>query len=118
MKLESATSVLVTDVGNEMCWRQLWDVGYDFGRFCHQHSLSFNISFWHQQPKDVTNIEILSLTFENCHQDKVTNIYVADFVKICESADFLEKQFYLKGMIEKVCTKYSIRVEIGNLISY
>ena len=24
----------------------------------------------------------------------------------------------LKGMIEKVCTKYSIRVKIGNLISY
>ena len=34
-------------------------------RFCHLH------------PKDVTNIEILSLTFKNCHQDKVTNIHLS-----------------------------------------
>ena len=27
-----------------MCWRQLCDVGNGFDRFCHQHSLSFNIS--------------------------------------------------------------------------
>ena len=27
--------------------------------------------------KIVTNIEILSITSKNCHQDKVTNIYVA-----------------------------------------
>ena len=44
-----------------MCWRQLCDVGNGFDRFCHQHSLSFNISVGHQQPKNVTNIEILSL---------------------------------------------------------
>ena len=30
-----------------------------------------------QLPKDVTYIEIHSLTSKNCHQDKVTNIYVA-----------------------------------------
>ena len=36
-------------VGDEICWRQLCDVG-------------------DQQPKDVTNIEILSLTAKNCHQ--------------------------------------------------
>ena len=70
-----ATSLLVTDVGDEICWWQLWDVG--FGRFCHQHPLSFNISVGHQHPKDVTNIEILSLTCKNYHQDKVTNIYLS-----------------------------------------
>ena len=51
------TLMLVTDVGDEMCWRQLWDVGDGFGRFCHQHPLSFNINV-------------------NCHQDKVTNIHL------------------------------------------
>ena len=59
---ELATSMLVTDDGDEMCWRQLSDVGYGFSRFCHQHSLFL-------RPKDVTNIEILSLTFKNSHQD-------------------------------------------------
>ena len=39
-----ATSMLVTDVGNEMCWRQLRDVGDGFGRFRHQHPLSFHIA--------------------------------------------------------------------------
>ena len=44
-------------------WRLLETkcVGDSFGSFCHQHSLSFNISVEHQQPKNVTNIEILSL---------------------------------------------------------
>ena len=68
-----AISMLVTDVGDEMCWRQLWDVDDGFRRFRHQHPLSFKISVGHQHPKDVTNIEILSLTSKNCHQDKVTN---------------------------------------------
>ena len=45
--------------------------------FFHEHPLSFNISAGHQDPKDVTNIEILSLTSKNCQQDKVANIYVA-----------------------------------------
>ena len=56
--------MLVRDVGDEMCWRQ--DVGDVFRRFV-----------GHQQPIDLTNIEILSRTFKNCHQDKVTNISVA-----------------------------------------
>ena len=43
--------MLVTDVGDEMCWRQLLDVGDDFGRFCHQYPLSFNISVGHQHSK-------------------------------------------------------------------
>ena len=59
---------------DEMCWRELWDVGDGFCRFCHQHSLSFNISVGPRQLKDVTNMEILSLTSKNCHQHKVTNI--------------------------------------------
>ena len=31
------------DVGDKICWWQLWDVGDGFGRFCHQHPLSFKI---------------------------------------------------------------------------
>ena len=42
-----ATSMSVTDVGDEMCWRQLLDVDDCFGRFRHQHPLSFNISVGH-----------------------------------------------------------------------
>ena len=75
--LTQATSMLMTDVGDEMCWWQLWDVGDGFGHFCHQHPLSFSINVRHQHSKDVTNIKILSLTSTNCHQDKVTDIYVA-----------------------------------------
>ena len=71
------TSMLVTNDGDEMCWRKLWDLGDGFGRFCHQHPLSYNISFGHQQSKDVNNIEILSLSFKNCHPDKVTNIHLS-----------------------------------------
>ena len=41
--------------------------------------VTVNISFGHQQPKDVINIEILSPTSKNWHQDKVTNINVAEF---------------------------------------
>jgi len=52
------------------------DVGDGFGRYCHQHPLSFNLSVGYQQPKDITDIEILSHTSKNSHQDKVTNIYV------------------------------------------
>ena len=50
--------MLVTDVGDEMCWRQLWDVSDGFDRFRHQHPLSFNIIVGHQDSKDVTNIKI------------------------------------------------------------
>ena len=64
--------------GDEMCWRQLWDVGDGFGRFCPQHPLYFIISVGHRQPKDVINIEILSLTSKDCHRDEFTNIYVVN----------------------------------------
>ena len=89
--------MLVTGVGDEMCWRQLGDVVDGCWRwnvlattlrcwwrvwpFCHQHSLSRIdyplINVERQQPKVVTNIEILSLTFKNSHRDKVTTIQLS-----------------------------------------
>ena len=50
------TSMLITDVGEEMCWLQLQDSGDSFGQFSHKHS------------KDVTKIETPSPTSENCRQ--------------------------------------------------
>ena len=41
--------MLVTDGGDEMCWRQLRDVGDDFDRFRHQHPLGLSISVGHQR---------------------------------------------------------------------
>jgi len=76
-RCHQATSKLETDDWDEMSWRQLWDVGDDFGRFCHRHPLSFNISVGHRHPKDVTNIEFLPTTPENAHQHKVTNIHLS-----------------------------------------
>ena len=57
------TSMLLTDIGDEMCWWQFKDVGDGFGHFGHQHPLSLNINIGHQNPKDVTKILILSPTF-------------------------------------------------------
>jgi len=74
---EMAASMLATDDGDKICWRQLWDVGDGFGRFCRYHPLSFSTSVGQQHPKDVTNIEILSWTPENCYQHKVTNIHLS-----------------------------------------
>ena len=53
------TSMLTTDVADEMCWWQLWDVDDGFGYFGNQYLVSFNIS---------TNIEKMSPTCENRHQ--------------------------------------------------
>ena len=36
----SVRSMLVTDVGDEMCWWQLWGVSDGFGHFGHQHLLT------------------------------------------------------------------------------
>jgi len=58
--------MLLTDVEDEKCWRQLCDVGDSFGRY-RQHPQFFDISaniqkmsqislFCHQHPKIVTNI--------------------------------------------------------------
>ena len=59
----TGTSMLVTDVGDEICWRQFLDVSDAFGYFGHQHHLSLNIGVGHHLPKDVTKILILSPTF-------------------------------------------------------
>ena len=50
----------VTEDGDEMCCRQLQDVGDGFGHFAHQHQLSFCFGIEHQHSKDVTKIAILS----------------------------------------------------------
>ena len=62
------TSLLVTDVGDEMGWWQLHDVGDSFSHFGYRHQLSFYISVEHQQSKDVTKIEILSPKSTNSRQ--------------------------------------------------
>ena len=36
---DGSTSMLVTDVGDEMCWSKFQDVGDDFGHFGHQHRM-------------------------------------------------------------------------------
>ena len=54
------TSMLVTDVGDQMCWWQVWDNGYI--------EKITNIT------KKVANIMILSPTSEISHHHKVTNI--------------------------------------------
>ena len=54
--------MLVTDVGDEMCWCQLYDVVDGFGHFGHRNS------------KDITKIEILSPTSKNYRQLEVTSI--------------------------------------------
>ena len=69
--------MLVTDVGDQMCGRQLLDVGDGFARFRHQHRPSFNASIGHQNSKDVTNIEILSPTSKNYHLHKVAKIHLS-----------------------------------------
>ena len=78
MSLEqySATSMLVTDVGCEMCdnFEMLVTV---LTVFVTNILYFFNISVRHQQPKDFSSIQILSLTSKNCHQDKVTNIHLS-----------------------------------------
>ena len=65
----SATSMLATDVWDEICWRQLWDVSDGFERFCHQHPLYFTISVGHHYP--------ISPISKFCHQHKVTNIHLS-----------------------------------------
>ena len=70
------TSVLVTDVGDEMCWWQLYDVGDGFSHFDHQNPLSFYIGIgwfgptfkrYRQHGNSVTNIYKLSPTLSHQH---------------------------------------------------
>ena len=67
-----ATLVLVPDVGDELCWRQVWDV-IGFGYFCHQHLLNVFVG---GRFNSITNIQKLSSTWSRQHHD-VTNITVA-----------------------------------------
>ena len=65
--------MLVTDVGDEMCWRQFLDVGDEmcrrqlldvvdgFGYFDHQHPLSLSVG--HQHPQNDTKILVQSPTY-------------------------------------------------------
>ena len=54
----------MAEVGDDMCWRQIWDVGDGFGRFRHLHPLSFTC-VGHKNPKNVTNMKSSTST---CHQ--------------------------------------------------
>ena len=54
------TLMLLTDIGNKICWRQSWDFGDGFGRFRHQYPLSLKIGYQHL--KDVTSTQELSST--------------------------------------------------------
>ena len=92
--------MLVTDVGNDMCWWQLWDVGNGFSPFRHQHPLSFNISVGYQHPKHVTNIKIPSTT-PNCHQN------------LCSPELFFPKQIIILSPINMSCLN---SVEVGLLV--
>ena len=70
------TSMLVTDVGDEMCWWKAYGVGDGFRHFGHYNPLSFYVDIGHKHLKDVTKIEILSPTSKICHQLRFTNITV------------------------------------------
>ena len=76
-----ATSMLVMDFGDEMCWWQFKDIGDCFGHFGHQHSLSHER--WaptskrcHEDLNSVANILKMSPTVSHQHHN-VTNMTVA-----------------------------------------
>ena len=64
------TSMLVTDVGDRMCWWQVWDVGDRF------RMLVNDLIHWenHQHNKKVAKIMILIPGSQTSHHQKVTNI--------------------------------------------
>ena len=68
--------MLVTDVGDEIVGGDCEILGTVLAVFV-TNPLSFYISVGHQDSKNVTNIGFLSPILKNCHQQKVTNIYVA-----------------------------------------
>ena len=79
---------------------------WQFWPFSSPTSSIFNISVGHQQPKDVNNIEILSLTSENCHQDKVVQIFLA-------LGDRFENFF---SILSQKWNAYGHSFEINNLL--
>ena len=58
---KTVTSMLVTDIGDEVCWWQLWDVDDRFGHFRHRYLLFGDIIliFWHKD---------WAPRFKRCHQ--------------------------------------------------
>ena len=95
---ESATSMLVTDVGDKICWRQVRDVGdglADFvtdilylsalalvaiiqkmspiSKFCHQQNCHRKLSSFkdHQHPSLVTNIYVAQ-KFKSCRPIRIS----------------------------------------------
>ena len=57
-------SMLVTDVGDEMRWRQHKDVGDDFDHSPHQYPQYFSIDVGHQHSKVVTNIYLSPVSIQ------------------------------------------------------
>ena len=55
--------MLVTDVGDEMCWRELWDDDDGFGRFVTNILYLVRLA----TSKNVTNIKIPSPTYSQQH---------------------------------------------------
>jgi len=80
LKVWLATSMLVMDVGHEICWLQFRDVGDGF----------VNTSVGHQHSKDVTNIEILSPT-STCRQH---------LCSLCDSTIKLKKKVVPRKMFK------------------
>ena len=91
------TSMLLTDVGNEMCWRQSRDFGDDFDRFRHQHPLYKAI---YQSPSVISNLASDgSLSFKTLfHLHLSSNSFG---FKSSESLDEIKKSSFP--------TKYKIR---------
>ena len=76
------TSMLVTDVGDQMCWWQVWDVGDRFRMLLidlihwenHQHNEKKSPTQWFCQ-QHLKSVTIKSVTISYQHKD-VTNITV------------------------------------------
>ena len=109
------TSMLVTDVGDEICcWWQLWNVSDSLSHFDHQHQLSsyihkFRASCWcHQHSKDVTNIEIQKPTFTNRRKRQVTNIITSPISR-CHQHQYLLWCFKWHSSVFQKKFQYSIR---------
>ena len=95
--------MLVTDVGDEMCWGQFEDVDDGFGHFGDQNPLSLNISVGHQHPKDFTKILILSPSWlskivTNCKSPILSRQH-QDHQSHCHWKIWLPKKTYLELMV-------------------
>ena len=70
LRSETVTLMLVTDVGDQMCWWQVWDVDDRF------RMLVNDLIHWenHQHNEKVADIMILTPTSQISHHHRVTNI--------------------------------------------